>query len=38
MRGTSSGVAIEPPSMVSNVRRFKCVGDDITFLHGWFFA
>ena len=28
-----SGVAIDPPRMVSNVRRFTGVGDDITFLH-----
>src|SRR5882724_8269395 len=36
MRGASSGAAIDPPSRVSTARRFKCVGDDITFLHGWF--
>src|SRR3981081_3385220 len=35
MRGASSGVAIDPPSMVNNARRFKCVGDDIAFLHVW---
>jgi hypothetical protein len=33
MRGASSGAAIEPPSRVSNLRRFTGVGDGIAFLH-----
>src|SRR4051812_23680639 len=33
MRGASTGVAIDPPNMVSKVRRFTAVSGDITFLH-----
>ena len=32
MRGASNGVATEPPSRVSKVRRFTAVDDSITFL------